>query len=995
MRRCVLIGSIALLAGCEPDIPQNPPAASINTAVFDLSAGEIPQPNDLSLQAAALATLPNNAQKELLTSFATAGGFPNDQEVPVTFQLQRVNVDSAGKVTIVAPQLDVATITSMTLVALRVDGTPAPVELEPVTASDYVVNGNQGTLTVHNKGRNSWPAGGQFVFAMRGGAQGVKGQNGEPIQPSTTFFLLLQNTDLSQPQNTALLPGTRSQQLQEGQQLEAIRQSYQPVYAALNALGLPQSDIAVLTTFKVASATAAFVEMNPGGGQLPLPSNFLLDDSGQHVRDIPAFGALAPGIATLDGFSTTGPITAQTSAPIQADTVTANTVLLYDLTDPSHPALVPDATATHGVYVTEPSAVVQSVMGVNVSTVIALQPAIPFSGMNGPVALPPLKEDTTYAVVITNGVKDLNQKGLTLPTLGRIVLLQQPITNSSGQSQLAGVDNATAAGLEQMRLALRPVVAQAQTDKSVAADQIAAAYTFRTQTITGKNSVGDSSKTPGLLQLAALPYSDAEQSKNFTPGAVTVMTPAEAFARYGIDPSVVPDADLAEVIDTTVPTINLLSDTTGAFDPSQRTPEILKTLIAVPNPAVVPACPTGGPFPSGALCAPLVIFHHGLGASRGSMLTVANELAKNGFVVAAIDAPKHGDRSWCSADNQCAAGSLCTPIPGGAGQGDAIPPGTCSGGLAKAPILCATADCQTAWAAAMPQEGVALASSNYLVSANLFRTRDSFRQDVIDQSALILALARPPQLPVLPQTSTVVTELGTKGIVINPGEVYWVGQSLGAILGTLNVAANPRISRAVLNVGGGTVVDVLTNAPAFTTTVSALLTSLGLQPGTPAYFQFLLVAKWVLDPAEPVNVAGNLLGDADHPTLPDLLASMPSQAGKKVLGQLAACDTTVPNAFNLELGGLIGLAPVSMTASTLELFVNTNDAGGSCPLGVAATSPGTVPNGFFTSWGISVDSMGMTSEDTSVQQLTKIAQDQSAAFLTDPTQLPPPTQTQP
>ena len=41
-----------------------------------------------------------------------------------------------------------------------------------------------------------------------------------------------------------------------------------------------------------------------------------------------------------------------------------------------------------------------------------------------------------------------------------------------------------------------------------------------------------------------------------------------------------------------------------------------------------------------------------------------------------------------------------------------------------------------------------------------------------------------------------------------------MGQSSGSILGTLNLAANPRFSRAVLNVGGATLVDILTIARA-------------------------------------------------------------------------------------------------------------------------------------------------------------------------------------
>jgi hypothetical protein len=996
--RVAAVLALAVL-GCEPSIPQTPPPTSLNFAVFNLTTGQIPQPNDLALQSSAIASLPNGAEKELLTTFAQQGGFPSDQATPVTFQFQRMNVDTkTGKVTFVAPQLDLTSLTPQTLVAFQVSaaGIPLPVALAPVAPADYVISGDVGTLTLHNQNNAPWAAGSHVIVGIRGGPQGVTVNGGQPIQASADFFVILSSIDLNNPNNTTLLPGTRSQQIEEGMQIMAIRMGYEPVFMAIDTLAFPHDQLAALTTFQIATPPSAFVQTSTSSSVFPLPSDYLLDPSGTHVQDIPAFGPLAAGISTLDGFSTTAAITAQTNAPILASTITGSTVLLYNLADPAHPVLVPDASPATGGYVTEPPQVVQNMMGVGVTTVIALQPAVPLNTAQGFTALPPLAENTEYAVVVTNSVQDLNQKGLSSSTLSNIVLFTNPLVNSSGQSTLPGVDNATAASLERMRLLLQPVVAQVKTDRGITRSQISAAWTFRTQTITGKNSIGNPAATPGLLQFAALPYANAQQSTMFVPSTPTVSTPTDAFARFGVDTSIVPDAAIAEVLDTTYPTINLLSDTTGAFDPNHASIETLKLLLAVPNPTAVPACPSGGAFPAGAHCAPLVIFQHGLGGARGDMLTVANELAAKGFIVASIDAPKFGDRSWCSSDSQCAPGGTCVPIPGAAAQGDMVPPGTCSAGLEKVPMLCATAECLTAWMAAPDRDGLAVASSNYLVSGNLFRTRDSLRQDVIDESALILSLSRPPSLPATAQANPVVTHLAMSGIVIDPTAIYSEGQSFGAILGTLNAAANSRLSRAALNAGGGTIVDVLTNAPALTPRLDPLLAGLGLQPGTMQYFQFLLLAKWVLDPAEPVNFANNLLGDASHPTLPNLLTMSGSQTGKPVLAQLAACDDTVPNAFNLELYGLIGVGPQGGGKSTQTLFVNTADAGGTCPFGVATTSPGTVPHTFLTNWGVTVNATtGVATVDPNITHLTLIAQDQNAAFLADPTQLPPPTQTQP
>src|SRR5207248_10423741 len=236
---------------------------------------------------------------------------------------------------------------------------------------------------------------------------------------------------------------------------------------------------------------------------------------------------------------------------------------------------------------------------------------------------------------------------------------------------------------------------------------------------------------------------------------------------------------------------NLLSTATSAFDPALLVPgaspptELLNTLIVVPDPALVRASPPVAPFPAGARCAPLVIFHHGLNGGRAQMLLGANALAAKGFVVAAIDAPKHGSRAFCTANTDCVGTTpTCTPIPGAATQGDAVPPGTCTNGsvLKTKPVLCVTAGCTAA-----ATDGVQIASGNYVISGNLFRTRDTFRQDILDISSLVLALARPPP-PALPPSAAnpVSAELLTKfGIIINPAQVYWEGQSLGGILGTI------------------------------------------------------------------------------------------------------------------------------------------------------------------------------------------------------------------
>src|SRR5205085_8543127 len=154
------------------------------------------------------------------------------------------------------------------------------------------------------------------------------------------------------------------------------------------------------------------------------------------------------------------------------------------------------------------------------------------------------------------------------PSVAEIVLFDNPV-HANGQSLLAGVPAAQAKILERMRAQIAnvlPKLAALPSPQTTTKADIALAFTFRTQTVT----------TPAL-QLAAAPYSDATRSTQIVPvaAATVVLSPAAAaFTKYGIDTATfgIPTTAILEVIETLVPTFNLLSTTTGAFDPALLTP---------------------------------------------------------------------------------------------------------------------------------------------------------------------------------------------------------------------------------------------------------------------------------------------------------------------------------------------------------------------------------------------------------------------------------------
>jgi len=994
MLRLIAIASAAALglAACEPSVPQTASPASVVTAVFDPLNGAIPLPNDLVLQdPASLGQAP--AQTELLLAFKAAGGFPNDQEVAVTIDFTRSALNSDGTSTNQPVTIDTATLTPETLAVFFISGgVPGAVALEPITAANYKVVGDHGELTLHNQGRKPWTPG-QYVIGVRGGPNGVKTTEGDPIYASQTFYLVAQGQSLETEQNIALLraqAGSQAKALALAQQLDQLILLYRQPFALINSR-FPQQELAVMTTFAIAPATTQ-VDLDPNRGLVPLPIDLLRDPRPASVS-CPACGKLTPlaactlaqggldsagvcrdsrgnvnaaagGFAALDGFATTGAILAPTNNKLLARTITPATVQLYDLSVPTAPVLVPPSS-----YLTEPCELTSSCSDLSnaLSPVIALQPAGPTSGDPTSVfRTRPLKDATDYAIVISDGVLDQSGRPLAAGTVSKILRFQNPLVDGAGASQLAGIDNATAGALELMRQQLRPVI-NAASANGIASSHVVMAYTFHTQTILST-----------AVQLGALPYT--KPATTGAPAAVTALTPAAAWAKFGVSTAQVPGSDgsnIAEILETTITTFNLLDPASGAFNPTGTTAnETIKVMIATPLPGATPAC-TGALTPFGR-CSPMVIFRHGLGGGRADMLTVANNLTKAGMTVVAIDAAKHGDRSFCTAGTTttviggttvpvCAnpAEACVSPLPAGA-QGDANPPGTCvTSGFFKRPV---SAACFTGACGAFT-DGIPAVSANFLTSANFFRTRDTLRQDIIDQSQLVRAIAFAPS-GAPPTGHTVFDRMVSQGRIINPAAIYYMGQSLGAIQGTVDVATNPRISKAVLNVGGGTVVDIFTNSPAFTANTNALLAGLGVQPGTPAYLQFLVVAKTILDPADPVNFASHLLAN----TLPNLLPPLGGaidgsvkQAPKAILTQAAFCDQTVPNPFNFILDSTIGtgprlIDPTFTLPGTFQLFLKGAPPASAaalqatlatCPSptsGKPAPSATAVSHGFITDW---------------------------------------------
>ncbi len=992
------VAAAALVSGCK-QVTQEPPPAGFVVAAF--ASPVIPTPNDLALQGAPLLTGPQATQKALLQAFIAAGGFPSDQAVPLTVPFIRYTYTGSGYAKSPAP-IDLSTVTASTFTLLRVDtgGAPAPVawEIDP-EGSTTGADGASWNLSIRRpltNGHRRWDAG-RYVFALRGGASGVKTATGAPVGPDQAIALVLANVPLTNPQNTP--PGTPPAL---AAQAEGVRQALwlpldwsniggfwtpapsgtvTPAFDAVDTV-FPYREVASIAAFEIAPAVTATVPVDPGSGIAPLPLDLLRTGpaTAAGVNTIAfntAFGAAAEGLTSLDGFSTTAMLLAPIAGtPIDATSVNGATVFLFKLpAGGGAPVLLRELkqelgifAATSGAagnpaaadYVAEPTPITTTAgcPAAACSTTIGLQPAVgafvgpPF----GTIYLPPLDEATDYAVVITTGVKDAVGRPLVKSTMAKMLVDPgfDPIatsTSSAGVSLLAGVSDATAVALWKTRLQLKPVVLSLPGGKTAA--DVVLAYTFRTQ--------GNIKST--ALSLVMAPY----QTDTAVLDATFLPTSAVA-ALYGISGDLlVSPTGLASVAEVKLQTRSFLlaSQNKGAFDPAHVTTEAITALVALPDPALVAstcAHVAALGYAASLKCAPLVVYSHGLANAKADMLPLAAAFAARGFIVAAIDAEKHGERSYCTSDAHCCpAGSaqdlaglclgatstcvfranLTTPVDF---DTSTLPPtplaiGVCEqangergpylsyrSDFRSTPLLC---DPPTDLAGfpkpqCLSPKGNAFVNGNELVSLNFFRVRDSMRQDVIDKSALVKALG-----PVPFASNAFSSELAARGLAVDPTKVYFVGHSYGAITGAMSLTVNPRISRGVVYAGGATAMDVFANPESrYNALLVGLLGGAGIAPGSADFLKTLQVGKWILDPADPANFLSYALpGALPSPFAGTPLATFfPAQPQRDVLVQISLGDGSVPNEQNTYYGARLGLpipsAGSAATDSRVQWFVN-------------------------------------------------------------------------
>jgi hypothetical protein len=186
--------------------------------------------------------------------------------------------------------------------------------------------------------------------------------------------------------------------------------------------------------------------------------------------------------------------------------------------------------------------------------------------------------------------------------------------------------------------------------------------------------------------------------------------------------------------------------------------------------------------------------------------------------------------------------------------------------------------------------------SAFLEMEQLAATRDHFTQAVIDLRTLVRSLEQGDWK-------------GATGYTLATDRFYYIGQSLGGIIGAVFTTVTPQIDRAVWNVPGCDLVDMFDQSGYFGLQVNAFFQREDILRSSHDAEQFLNVARWIMDGVDPATI-GRLKADDD----------------REFMIQLATLDFIIPNWTTRKLGALADVPIVEYIAEHAFLCVPVEPA---------------------------------------------------------------------
>jgi hypothetical protein len=322
-------------------------------------------------------------------------------------------------------------------------------------------------------------------------------------------------------------------------------------------------------------------------------------------------------------------------------------------------------------------------------------------------------------------------------------------------------------------------------------------------------------------------------------------------------------------------------DDTKTDDPEDETFTTPPTVIAMDTIPVTFILPSS-PMPSNGY--PVIIYGHGLSASRDQLFSFAEPLTSQGYAIVGIDMAGHGSRY--SPDDVVANMSLQLKMFSGEAQmkdgfGDTT--------------------------------GAAIQFDFFEGFLNVSAARDGIRQSALDLSRLTQMLRRPDlDLSALAGPGSATPKLDTTRIA-------YLGESFGTVVGTLFASIEPEIQLFVLDVPGGGIIDTILpdSAEIGSLAVPLIENIYGTQFRLDHWNPLIGLMQAVMDGADPLSYAPHVL--RDRFTIGGTPLAARSVVALEVLG-----DQVLPNSGTEALARGLGVEVLTPDLVTIEGLSNVS-----------------------------------------------------------------------
>ncbi|HUS28936.1 MAG TPA: hypothetical protein VMZ53_10505 [Kofleriaceae bacterium] len=266
-------------------------------------------------------------------------------------------------------------------------------------------------------------------------------------------------------------------------------------------------------------------------------------------------------------------------------------------------------------------------------------------------------------------------------------------------------------------------------------------------------------------------------------------------------------------------------DDTASDGPEDETFENPVRVIAmdtIPVTFIVPS----SPMPASGY--PVIIYGHGLGASRDQLLSFAEPLTAQGYVIAGIDMSGHGSRF----DPSDVHANMANQLPSFSGDG-AVRDGFGD------------------------TTGLTTQFDFFEGFLGVGGVRDSIRQSALDLGRLAQMLRRPDlDLSALAGPGSASPKLDTTRIA-------YLGESFGTVVGTVFAATEPNVDLFVLDVPGGGILDhLLPESAEIGSLAMPIIESIyGPRDRLSRWHPLIGMMQAVVDGADPLSYAPHILDD--------------------------------------------------------------------------------------------------------------------------------------